>query len=479
MNPPVRCLTLLAALAFLLPGANAQEEPAVEVVELSLHPAMPPRAALEHRLLPSYLNMTRGNAAPLYSKAALALSQTNSHEELWNNVCQWLESPPDELPREQVRETLAKFSGALEQIEIASRRTHCHWELPIWEADNPYEILLPELQGCRNLARLVALKVRLAIAEGDLAEAVHWLQNGFALGRHVADHSTLIGGLVGIAISGMMADQLEGLIQLPHAPNLYWSITSLPTPLVDLRGALELESVAVYLLLPQFASVKTKKYAPGQWEALFDEEETIAKLAALLGTAQDDGSHRKEEVKLFYHKILTEGLPTLKRELIQRGHAQEELERMPASQVVVLHTAETFDEMRDDVFKWFPLPYWQAHQGIEAARARLIGGAGPKTPGAALAQVVLPALGACHARQTWSESHVAALRLVEAIRLYAAAHDGRLPTSLDDVTEVPIPVNPFTGQPFEFRLEGKTALVEAGGVPQGWRIRQYRITLAE
>jgi hypothetical protein len=46
------------------------------------------------------------------------------------------------------------------------------------------------------------------------------------------------------------------------------------------------------------------------------------------------------------------------------------------------------------------------------------------------------------------------------------------------VTEVPIPVNPFTGKPFAYRLEGDTAVLDAGG-PEISRPRQYRLTLAE
>ena len=56
--------------------------------------------------------------------------------------------------------------------------------------------------------------------------------------------------------------------------------------------------------------------------------------------------------------------------------------------------------------------------------------------------------------------------------------DGKLPASLDDVTEVPIPVNPFTGKAFGYRLEGDTAVLEAAG-PKISRPRQYRLKLAE
>ena len=66
----------------------------------------------------------------------------------------------------------------------------------------------------------------------------------------------------------------------------------------------------------------------------------------------------------------------------------------------------------------------------------------------------------------------------QAIRLHAATHEDKLPKSLGDVTEVPVPVNPFTGGPFVYRLEGDTAILEAAG-PEDSYARHYRVKLAE
>ena len=55
------------------------------------------------------------------------------------------------------------------------------------------------------------------------------------------------------------------------------------------------------------------------------------------------------------------------------------------------------------------------------------------------------------------DRRVAALRVVEAIRMHAATHGGSLPESLDKITEVPVPFDPVTGQPFGYHLEGGRA----------------------
>jgi hypothetical protein len=48
------------------------------------------------------------------------------------------------------------------------------------------------------------------------------------------------------------------------------------------------------------------------------------------------------------------------------------------------------------------------------------------------------------------ERRFAALRVIEALRLHAAANGGNLPDKLDAITEVPLPIDPITGKPFEY-----------------------------
>ena len=54
------------------------------------------------------------------------------------------------------------------------------------------------------------------------------------------------------------------------------------------------------------------------------------------------------------------------------------------------------------------------------------------------------------------DQRIALLRHVEALRLYAAEHDGTLPAKLSEVS-VPLPDDPFTGKPFRYEVTGNTA----------------------
>ena len=68
------------------------------------------------------------------------------------------------------------------------------------------------------------------------------------------------------------------------------------------------------------------------------------------------------------------------------------------------------------------------------------------------------------------------LRIFEAMRLYAATHDGQWPDRLSDITEVPIPINPFDGKPFVYQRQGNKAILTSEHGPRGmpWR---HEITL--
>jgi len=79
------------------------------------------------------------------------------------------------------------------------------------------------------------------------------------------------------------------------------------------------------------------------------------------------------------------------------------------------------------------------------------------------------------------DRHVAALQCVEALRLYAAVHDGKFPKELSIITEVPVPSDPVMQKPFVYRCTGSDAVLEAPA-PEGATERdamRYELNLKE
>jgi hypothetical protein len=69
---------------------------------------------------------------------------------------------------------------------------------------------------------------------------------------------------------------------------------------------------------------------------------------------------------------------------------------------------------------------------------------------------------------------------VEAVRMFAAAHDGKLPASLNDIKDVPIPVDPQSGKAFEYKVEDNVVTLFAptppGEAPYVGNTRRFVVT---
>jgi hypothetical protein len=461
--------TLAAAQAADQPATSAKSGPMPpEVIELTLRPAPAPQPALKHCLLPGYLERTPGNAMPIYAKVFVLLADRRLQEDKgWEKITKWNETPVEKLPLPEVREMLRSFHSVLRETDIAARRERCDWDPPIREeGEEIFGILLPELQAIRSVARLVALRTRLHIAEQKYDEALASLRTGYAMARHVAEQPFLVSSLVGVAVASMMTHQLQALENAPGAPNLYWAITALPRPLIDVHKAMELEGSMLYAIFPEMAPSRRRDFLPAQAEA------TVAKMLTVLAPAVAGGAVDSAKLKeLLATRRFEAVAANAKAELIAAGRPKDKVDAMSPTQATVLRIFELYEAQRDDLFRWFAVPYWQACPRIEQASAEIK--AASKHPEVrALAELLLPAVGKAYFAQVRIERHLAALRCVEAVRLHAACRGGQLPAALDEIREVPVPVNPVTGQAFSYRREGGTAILDADGEsPQRFRLK--------
>ena len=80
---------------------------------------------------------------------------------------------------------------------------------------------------------------------GRFDDAIRTAQTMFAMSRHLGEHPTIIGDLVGIAIAATAIGPLEEMLGQPGCPNLYWALTNLPVPLIPLRTGVEGERTIV------------------------------------------------------------------------------------------------------------------------------------------------------------------------------------------------------------------------------------------
>lgn len=92
-----------------------------------------------------------------------------------------------------------------------------------------------------------------------------------------------------------------------------------------------------------------------------------------------------------------------------------------------------------------------------------------------------PAHDRIRVQMNYLDRRAAGLQCVEALRLYAGAHDGKFPDKLSELTEVTVPDDPVTGKPFSYDRTGSKAVLEAPGTEgsEGRDAIRYELNLKE
>ena len=144
------------------------------------------------------------------------------------------------------------------------------------------------------------------------------------------------------------------------------------------------------------------------------------------------------------------------------------------AQAVLLYSVAFYEELSDDQFKWMFLPYAEGKAGRDRSERNLKDACRREI--IPLAGSLVPASTATKEAETRTQWTLVPLRTCEALRIYAAAHDGQLPDRLSDISEVPIPLNPYDDKPFQYHRQGNRAVLEAehGPTATPWR---YEITM--
>ncbi len=467
----VRPLAALAALALSVLPAAAQQAGDKWFIDRTL--TVTPKAVavpeLQYRLFPLTSERKPGDAAPIYLRFAHE-RRDEVKKDLWDKADKWIAAPIDQLPLDEMKTWLQGYAYNLKQLDLGARRKSCDWNYTL-DAGDLFGILLPDVQEMRMYAKLLAIKARYEIATGQFAEAVRTLETGFAFAQHIAEGPFLINDLVAVAAATDMANRLLELADRPNAPNLYWALTAMPRPLIDQRKAVEFEQRVGELEFPELFTADQPRTA-AEWDAaLAKYRASYRRVMAMLGGGEKPGERPPPE-PLPEEKQIEAGRKYLVETL---GTDGKKVEAMPNAQVLLLYHAALYRQYRDDPYKATYLPYAEAAPLLAAARKRLDDA--PPTEAANFARALLPALGRCMYAQARLERTLAALRTVEALRLHAADHKGQLPDKLADVTAVPLPNDPVTGKPFEYKRDGDGAVLAARSPDEPMEPRGLRLSI--
>jgi hypothetical protein len=427
-------------LAGVVLSARAEQPaaPTETLIRLTVRPAAAPKPALRYLLLPEVKEMNPGNPCHNYLKCFMEQQKFFFDKESFQRREKLLTMPLKELP---AKELLDYGGNALRQADWAARLDKPDWQILQQLKNEGFFVLLPDIQQLRSLANALKVRFRAEVAMGRFDQALRTAKTMFAMARHLGDHPTFVGDLVGIAIASLALGPLEEMLEQPGCPNLYWALTNLPNPLVPLDIGAEGERSWV-----QVAFKDLDENAPMSADQV---KQLIAFWDPILRMDEGKPPRPYPGMRAWLNpRIKDEGtVSSARRRLVEAGLPEERLKRFPAEQVLMLDEKRNYEIRRDETMKLLNLPAWQC----EAMAASF-------TPPSELDVLfpLEPAIVKVRRTQARLEQRIALLRHVEGLRLYAAANDGKLPEKLADCP-VPLPDDPFTGKPFRYEVTGNTA----------------------
>jgi hypothetical protein len=414
-------------------------------VELTVSPKAIERPLMKYRLFPAEYELHDGNAAPILLRLP------------WERIPYFRETVPKfsdylDLPLDDVKlrgEDVFIFFPALKR---AAYRKTADWQFPIGE-EPIGNILIPDVQGARSIVGYgLSVWIRQHLAKGELDRAREGILVGLAVARHYGRTPFVITQLVCAFVDSQLMSRIAELVSQPDSPNLYWALTQLPRPLIDLRPSIELEQQFLPMTVPGLEDL----------DQIRTEEEWNRRFLAVLrffressGSGQVPTGTESRGLEMIVKRARTELAAWTE------GGAKR-IAEMSDGEAGLRWLLHVYDDQSHETTALNSLDPPQAFPRLIALQKRLT--EFQKALDAPKANLFVNTLGfyvRCHK----IERQIDALRIVEALRHYAAGHDSQLPESLDKMTDTPIPDDPFTGKPFHYTLRDGVAVLSGEAIP--------------
>jgi hypothetical protein len=457
------------------------------VVRLKVRPMPAPKPVLQYLLLPEVRELNPGNPAQWYLRCFAEQRNFFFSKGSVEERARYLSMPLTELARATTQQR--QYGGAaLTQADWAARLDALDWQVTERVQTDGLALRQPELEPLRTLATALKVRFRIEVAGRRFDDAVRTAKTMFALAHHLGENPTHAANQTGLFVAHLALDVLEEMIQQPGCPNLYWALTDLPTPLVDLRKGFQGERS---LLETEFHSLRADAVLSAE-----ELEKVVSRFSGAIGFARMQAGlppHKlqaeliartkdTEKVRTIRDRLLKEYLSALANRrllpenrfgLVNRmrgqevarayfdrladlGRAKDLIQSFPPLQVILLDEKREFSIHSDERMKLLALAPWQIDK---------LGGTELERGANCLLAALLPSVIQARREQGRLEQHIGLLRHIEALRLHAADHDGKLPDTSSHIA-VPLPNDPFTGKPFAYRVEGMTAHLQ-NNLPRG------------
>ena len=235
-------------------AAAVIESPATEAVFAPATQIQSPR----YRLLPLKTDLINENPLPLYLTVFTA---DPNHPELdpdFAFIDAQLVIPANAMDLVGVQTELEKCSGKLEMLRQGSLCKTIEWPrikqqyrwqrdermmmFAVFPSDDETDYKRPVFSPTQYLdfmldiqryGKLVALKARYHIVQGEYDQGVLWLRVGFCISRQMVTESNLQLGMAAASNAAVCLQQIELWVQTPGSPSLHRALGDLPQPFLN------------------------------------------------------------------------------------------------------------------------------------------------------------------------------------------------------------------------------------------------------
>ncbi len=404
--------------------------------EIIIQPKKISENLLASRLLPPAASQEPGNAVPVLLRVTYEMTNwmINERPKLTKELA---ERDPSDAELQAF-----DFDQIARQIIRAGNMADANWEYPL-HGSRPYEFLLPDAQVMRQfLGDGMTVWIKQKIAKRDFAAALQGIQAQLACARHLSATPIIVCQLSGNTVSRHALDNLELLIQQsPDVENMYWALSVLPRTIGDASATIEWEIYAFRKMLPSLTE-PMPELGSERWPLISGE---------FIKMMEYTSSERYNATEI---QVLTKKLDQLASRFLQEelGWTESDLTQATIEERVmrwVVVQRHWFDLQIEQMSVASIPEALEIHRRIKEKSDRIMQETGSKHD---------PFSGASRPMIVCFEFHrrVRFLQTIEAIRDHAARNAGELPDDLQQL-KFPAPADPFTGQAFEYRKNGKDA----------------------
>ena len=442
---------------------SPETEASEEIPVLHLTPAAEPTPALRYRFWPDRMKLRPGNAMVRFQRAGIlrtenASANTQEAKQFWDQWNLWIEMPLAELPIEEVRDSLKNFQPVLRELHAGRLARDSYYDLPVEQIRGleTIELLLPEFQGMRSLARILQLEIRLAIIEGRIDDAIQALQTGFRLGEATGQaNDYLVVRLIGFAISGIMLGEVENLMQAENCPNLYWALASLPSSTSEIVESLQFEASIMSRIFNSLEDLPGEGEEPEVWEQM--ALDILGDMQQLQSYGYDQQENTETKSRLLAAVAIVALSDYSRTRLLKSGWEEKSVAAISPAEAVVRATALSLQEIQDNFAKWTYLPAGIRGDYLGTAEKTLdtLGKNGQPLGDLSviMARLVLPAMQTANAASLRTQQSIARLATIEAIR-HHVSRTGAVPDKLQQLDALPAWPDPFTEKAISYEKLG-------------------------